>query len=110
MLKEEKQARLNSWLCQPNIIHAPTQMADAGCRDFIHSGSRYNSERSLVMAERIWVALSNELAEAAATVGKSVVAVLGGRHPGSGIVWTKDSVVSANHVLRRDEEIAVITS
>ena len=62
------------------------------------------------MAERIWVALSNELAEAAATVGKSVVAVLGGRHPGSGIVWTKDSVVSANHVLRRDEEIAVITS
>src|SRR5437016_5773695 len=62
------------------------------------------------MPGKIWAALSSELAEAAATVGKSVVAVLGGRHPGSGIVWTSDSVVTANHVVRRDEEIAVITS
>ena len=62
------------------------------------------------MAEKIWAALSNELADAAAMVGKSVVAVLAGRHPGSGIVWTSDSVVTANHVVRRDEEIAVITS
>ena len=70
----------------------------------------YKTNGSLVMAEKIWAALSNELADAAATVGKSVVAVLAGRHPGSGIVWTSDSVVTANHVVRRDEEIAVITS
>src|SRR5205085_4690892 len=92
------------------IIGLPTQMADVACRNFIHSGSRLQFEWSLVMTEKIWAALSNELADAAATVGKSVVAVLAGRHPGSGIVWTNDSVVTANHAVRRDEEIAVITS
>ncbi|HEV2963784.1 MAG TPA: trypsin-like peptidase domain-containing protein [Candidatus Angelobacter sp.] len=60
------------------------------------------------MAENIWAALSNELAEAAAAVGKSVVAVHGRRHPSSGILWNKDSVVTASHALRRDEEITVV--
>jgi S1-C subfamily serine protease len=60
------------------------------------------------MAENIWAALSNELTEAAAAVGKSVVAVHGRRHPSSGILWNKDSVVTASHALRRDEEITVV--
>ncbi len=62
------------------------------------------------MAENIWSALSNQLAEAAAATGKSVVAVHGRRHPSSGILWSGDSVVTANHALRQDEEISVVTS
>ncbi|HEV3315311.1 MAG TPA: trypsin-like peptidase domain-containing protein [Candidatus Angelobacter sp.] len=60
------------------------------------------------MAENIWAALSKELAETAATVGRSVVAVHGRRHPSSGILWNKDSVITASHALRRDEDITVI--
>src|SRR5579864_1265001 len=60
------------------------------------------------MAENIWAALSRELADATATAGKSVVAVHGRRHPSSGILWTSDSVVTANHALRRDEDISVV--
>jgi S1-C subfamily serine protease len=65
-------------------------------------------EWSQIMAESIWKALSHELAETAATVGKSVVAVHGRRHPSSGILWNKDSVVTASHALRRDEDITVV--
>src|SRR5215813_5837333 len=62
------------------------------------------------MAENIWAGLSSQLAEAAATVGKSVVAVHGRRHPSSGIFWTNDSIVTAHHALRRDEDISVVTA
>lgn len=60
------------------------------------------------MAQSVWATLSNELAEASSTAGKSVVAVHGRRHPSSGILWSKDAVVTANHALRRDEDISVI--
>jgi S1-C subfamily serine protease len=60
------------------------------------------------MAENIWASLSNQLAETAAAVGKSVVAVHARRHPSSGIVWSSDTVVTANHALRRDEDISVV--
>lgn len=60
------------------------------------------------MAQSTWTTLSNELADAAATVGQSVVALHGQRHPSSGILWDKNSVVTASHALRRDEEITVI--
>jgi S1-C subfamily serine protease len=60
------------------------------------------------MAENIWEILSNQLAETAAAVGKSVVAVQGGRHPSGGILWSRDSVVTANHALKRNDEVSVI--
>lgn len=60
------------------------------------------------MAQSVWAALSNELAEASSTAGKSVVAVHGRRHPSSGILWNKDAIITANHALRRDEDISVI--
>lgn len=60
------------------------------------------------MTENIWAILSNQLADTAAAVGQSVVAVHGRRHPSSGILWSNDSVVTANHTLRRDDEISVI--
>jgi S1-C subfamily serine protease len=60
------------------------------------------------MTGKIWAELANELAETAAVVGKSVVAVHGRRHPSSGIVWSSDSIVTASHALRRDEDITVV--
>src|SRR5436853_3575427 len=62
------------------------------------------------MTENIWAALSNQLAETAAVVGKSVVAVHGRRHPNSGILWSNDSVVTANHALQREEHVTVVTA
>jgi S1-C subfamily serine protease len=60
--------------------------------------------------ENIWSKLSNDLAEVSAAVGRSVVAVQGTRHPSSGIVISKDTVVAASHAVRRDDEITIITS
>lgn len=60
------------------------------------------------MAENIWAALSSQLADTADSAGKSVVAVHGRRHPSSGILLNNDTVVTANHALRRDDDITVI--
>jgi S1-C subfamily serine protease len=38
-----------------------------------------------------------------------VVAVLGRRHPSTGILFRPDAIVTASHALRRDDEIAVVT-
>jgi S1-C subfamily serine protease len=61
------------------------------------------------MPDKIWAAVSNELATTTATAGNSVVAVLGRRHPSSGILFRPDAIVTASHALRRDDEIAVVT-
>ena len=61
------------------------------------------------MPDKIWAAVSNELAATTATAGKSVVAVLGRRHPSSGILFRPDAIVTASHALRREDEIAVVT-
>jgi S1-C subfamily serine protease len=54
-------------------------------------------------------ALSNELAEAVSRAGAGVVTVNARRRqPASGIVWEADGlVVTANHVVERDEEITL---
>ena len=57
------------------------------------------------------VALSNELASLAEKVAPSVVAIHGRRHtPSSGVQWRKDLIVTAEHALRRDEEITITLS
>jgi S1-C subfamily serine protease len=68
-----------------------------------------NTKEEMCM-ENIWTKLSNELAEVSAAAGKSVVAVHGTRHPSSGIVIGKDTVVAASHAVRRDDEITVVTA
>lgn len=60
------------------------------------------------MAENIWIKLSNEIANTTEQAGKSVVAVLGRRHPFSGVVFNPTAIVTVNHALRRDEDITVI--
>ena len=60
------------------------------------------------MAETLWASLSNELAAAASAAGQSVVAVVGRRHPSSGVVFRDDAVVTVHHGLRRDEDITII--
>ena len=62
------------------------------------------------MAENIWAALSSQLAETADLVGKRVVAVHGRRHPSSGVLFANDTVVTADHAVRRDDDISVILS
>lgn len=53
-----------------------------------------------------WDALSQELSARIAAVGKSIVAIHGGRRPGaSGIHWRQGLIVTANHMIRRDQEI-----
>lgn len=53
--------------------------------------------------------LSNELAAAVERAAQSVVTVNGRRRmPASGIIWTADGlIVTANHVVERDEDITV---
>jgi len=54
------------------------------------------------------VTFSNELAALAARVSPAVVSVHGRRHtPSSGVLWRKEIIVTAEHSLRRDDEIPV---
>jgi S1-C subfamily serine protease len=60
------------------------------------------------MSSSVLEALSNELAATAESVGGSVVAIYGRRWmPSSGIQWRKGVVVTANHTIRREEDITV---
>jgi S1-C subfamily serine protease len=57
----------------------------------------------------VWESLSNDLAAAAEAAGGSVVAIYGRRWiPSSGIQWRKGVVVTANHTIRREEDITVV--
>jgi len=52
--------------------------------------------------------LSNDLAAAADTVGRSVVAIHARRRiPASGVVWQPGVVVAAHHTIQRDDDITV---
>jgi len=60
------------------------------------------------MSENILVQLSDALAEAAERGGRSTVLVNARRRmPASGIVFAKDAILTANHVVERDEDISV---
>ena len=60
------------------------------------------------MASSVLEALSNEFAAAAESVGGSVVAIYARRWmPSSGIQWRKGVIVTANHAIRREEDITV---
>jgi S1-C subfamily serine protease len=58
--------------------------------------------------ENTLIKLSDELAAAVNRAGQSVVTVhSGGRLPSSGVHWQPGVIVTAEHALRRDEEISV---
>jgi S1-C subfamily serine protease len=66
--------------------------------------------RRMTMAS-VLSGLSQELAAAAEQAGPAVVTVHAGhRIPSSGIHWRKGVVVTANHTLRREDEIAVVVA
>src|SRR5215213_6695997 len=55
-------------------------------------------------------ALSDGMANAVAKIGKSVVRVNGRRRrPASGVVYTPDAVLTASHVLEREEDLSILT-
>jgi len=56
-------------------------------------------------------ALSNQMADAVEKVGKSLVTVYGrDRQPATGIVYAAEFVLTADHVLERDDNLTVETS
>jgi S1-C subfamily serine protease len=55
-------------------------------------------------------ALSDGMADAVEKVGKSIVRVNGRRRrSGSGVVYARDMVLTASHVLEREEDLSVVT-
>src|SRR5690349_11740065 len=55
-----------------------------------------------------WAALSNDLAAAVERAGRSVVAVHARpRFSSSGVIWRPGVIVTAQHTIRREEEITV---
>lgn len=61
------------------------------------------------MSTSVLETISNEFAGAAEAVGPAVVAIYARRWmPGSGVVWQKGVVVTADHNLRREEDITVV--
>ncbi|MEQ1570906.1 MAG: serine protease, partial [Myxococcota bacterium] len=52
--------------------------------------------------------LSDGIAAAIAAAAGSVVTVRGRRRPGTGIAWSEDHVVTASHVVQRDEGLVVV--
>src|SRR5690349_10238536 len=58
-----------------------------------------------------WQSLSNELARVSEEVGRSVVSIHGGhRHSGSGVLWRDNIVITADHLIRDEDEIPVTLS
>ncbi len=54
--------------------------------------------------------LSNQMADAVERIGPALVLVNGRRrHPASGGVYAQDLVLTADHVLERDEDISILT-
>jgi S1-C subfamily serine protease len=65
-------------------------------------------ERSLSESASALLTLSNDLAEAVAHAGQTVVAVYGRpRMPSSGVHWRQRVVVTADHTVKRDEDMTV---
>ena len=61
------------------------------------------------MSKNIFVELSDAIADAAETAGKSTVLVDARRKfPASGIAFSKDLILTADHVVEREEDIKVI--
>ncbi len=61
------------------------------------------------MSKTVLVELSDALADAAELAGKSTVLVNARRRmPASGIVFSSDLVITAEHVLEKDEDISVV--
>jgi S1-C subfamily serine protease len=61
------------------------------------------------MSKTVLVELSDALADAAELAGKSTVLVNARRRmPASGIVFAKDLVITAEHVIERDEDLSVV--
>jgi S1-C subfamily serine protease len=58
---------------------------------------------------QVWQQLSKEISKAVEEAGKSVVAVDGrSGHTSSGIVWRRDSIITAAHAIRQDTNIGIV--
>ena len=75
---------------------------------------RPDQERSMessMESRETLAALSDGMADAVAGAGRSIVRVHGRkRRPGSGVVYAEDLVLTAGHVLEREEDLSVDTA
>src|SRR5205807_10659901 len=56
----------------------------------------------------VLASLSDDLASAVQRAGRSIVAVHGRRRfPASGLAWSPDQVITAAHVLERDNDLSI---
>src|SRR4028119_1184715 len=71
---------------------------------------RLDQEKTMDSRETL-AALSEGMADAVARAGRSIVRVHGRRRrPGSGVVFAEDLVLTAGHVLEREEDLSVETA
>ena len=102
---------LERWSSESNVTSLPTLSSrllpsystDVPVLKLLQNWLQEESEMGSALVE-----ISNQLAAAAERAGSSVVTV-GGRSHGSssGIHWRRDVVVTANHAVKRDEDITV---
>ena len=68
-------------------------------------------EDLIMAAAGNWQSFSNELARVSEEAGKSVVSIHAGhRHNGSGVLWRENIVITADHLIRNEEDIVVVLS
>ena len=92
-------------------IGAALARVEAGAQDGAPTGGDTGGDRGMDSSTSLSMLaqLSDDLAAAVERAGSAVVTVNARRRmPASGIVWSEDGlIVTANHVVERDEEITV---
>src|SRR4051812_9755247 len=75
----------------------------------LHSAIRMSPSKSGAASPSALADLSSSLAAAVARGAESVVAIHARRRiPSSGVIWRDDVVVSANHTVRRDDDVRIV--
>src|SRR5215467_6291855 len=83
--------------------YLPDHLGDAGQNRFGHSCIRSDQMAA------IWQQFSTELSAAVQRAAKSIVAIDGrSGHTSSGIVWHRNSILTAAHAIRHEAGIGVI--
>src|SRR5262245_31953477 len=91
------------WGC-PHTLLSPPAICSLSKRLW-YTGSKKMDQTTNVLG-----ALSSGMADAVERASASLVTVNGRqRLPGSGVVYAKDLVVTADHVLEREEDLTVVT-
>src|SRR5690349_16599951 len=82
-----------------------------GTSSYVHRGYIRRNTMDQTTQTSLLSSLSNQLADAVESAGRSIVLVNGRqRHPTSGVVIAADTVLTADHGVERDEDLTVLTA